>query len=276
VSDSDFRQATSDDAFAVAELYAASGISWAPASAGEFEVMLQTGHAFLIAAEEAGVLGAVRHQENEGIGSFDLLVSSRPWAGAQLVRAVERLCQDRGIRLVRCRCPDSAIFEDYFARLGYLPIGRDFGDAGEPQLLLERRLPLLTVREQRRSDADAIGALTGDDPWVFGQGSRPGAFVAADGEKVVGFIQCSEAVRGIARVGVPALAEPYRGRGLELWMISRAAEYAETNGYHSAEMGAATELDALGKGLEERFWVRERDAWRRVFFTPSEEGEEEW
>jgi GNAT superfamily N-acetyltransferase len=189
---------------------------------------------------------------------------------------VERLCQDRGVRLVRCHCPDSAIFEDYFARLGYLPIGRDFSESGEPQLLLERRLPLLTVREQRRGDADAIGALTRDDPWVFAQGSRPGAFVAADGEKVVGFIQCAEAARGIARIGVPALAAPYRGRGLELWMISRAVEYAETNGYHTAEMEAVPELDSLRKGLEERFWVRERDTWRRVFFTPRDEAKDDW
>lgn len=237
--------------------------------------MTQTGHAFLVADGET-LSGAVRHHDEEGIGWFDLLVSGRPWAGVHLIRAVERGCQDRGIRLVRAYCPDTGVFPDYFSRLGYLPIGRRNSADGQPELLLERRLPLLTVREQRRSDAAAIGALTGEDPWVFEQGARPGWFVAADGDRVVGVTQVSDAGAGVARIRPPLLSAGYDGRSLELWMLDRAAIYAETNGYHTAELEAAPVLDAVRKGLEDRYWIRERDTWRRVFFTPKPPGEEDW
>jgi ribosomal protein S18 acetylase RimI-like enzyme len=263
-----FRLATTDDARAAATAYEGSGLPGAPASPAEFERLTQTGHAFLVAEAEGRVFGAIRVREDEGIAWFDLLVSRRPWAGAQLVRAVERRAQDRGIRLVRAVCPDGGILPDYFARLGYLPIGRHRSAAGQAELLLERRLPLLTVREQRRSDAQAIASLTGEDPWVFEQGARPGWFVVSDGDRVVGAIQVRDGGSGLARMTVPALLPGYRGRQLELWMLERAATYAETNGYHTAEVEAVADLDPLKREMEDRRWFREGGIWRRVFFTP--------
>ena len=267
------RPATSDDAPAIADLYLAMGPDGAPETAVEVDLLLQTGHAFLVAESDGLVFGSVRFRDEEGIGWFDFLASARPWAGAQLVRAVERGAQDRGIRLVRCHAPDRGIYEDYFARLGYLPIGRTAGDA--PQLLLERRLPLLTVREQRRSDAEAIGRLSGEDPWVFEQGARPGAFVAADGEKVIGFVQAAQASRGLAGITPPALLATHHGRGIELWMIARAAEWTETNGFHTVEMDAAPALEPLRKALEAAYWLREGPLWRRTFFVPRSDDDEE-
>ncbi len=269
------RLADSDDAEAMADLYRASGLADAPAAPGLVERMLQTGNAFLVADDDPYLDGAVRIREEEGIGWFDLLVSARAWAGAQLVRAVERRFQDRGLRLSRAYASDRRALADYFARLGYLPIGRRVSEGGESELLLERRLPLLTVREQRRADASAIGELTGEDPWVFEQGARPGWFVASDGDRVVGVTQVADAGRGLARVRVPVLASGYTGRNLELWMLDRAATYAETNGYHTAEVAADPALDSLRKGMEERYWIREGGAWRRIFFTPRQDGEDE-
>lgn len=263
-----FRPATGEDAPAVAALYRRSGLPGAPADPGLFERMVQTGNAFLVAEADQAVHGAVRLWDDEGIGWFDFLVSGRPWAGLELVRAVERRCQDRGLRLVRAKCPENGLLPDYFARFGYLPIGRGTDDRGEPELLLERRLPLLTVREQRRTDAAAIGSLTGEDPWVFEQGARPGWFVAADGDRVVGVIQCAATRSGIARISEPLVLDAYRGRALEVWMVDRAALYAETNGFHTAEIDAAPPLERYRRELEDRYWQREGDTWRRVFFTP--------
>ncbi len=271
------RTAEPEDAAAVASLYSSSPLAAAPRTASAFELLLQTGHTFVIAEADGEVDGAVRWWADEGIGWFELLASWRPWAGAELVRAVERACQDRGIRLLRCRCPDEDIFAAYFARLGHLPIGRAAGTDGEPELLLERRLPLLTVREQRRADAAAIGAITGEDPWVFEQGALPGWFVTADGERIVGVVSCADAGRGLARVGPPVLLPAYRGRGIELWMIDRATEYAETNGFHTAELDAVSALEPLRKGLEDRYWVLDGGPWRRIFFTPkSDDEEDDW
>lgn len=271
-----FRLATGDDGPTVAALYRDAGIPGAPTASGDFERLVQTGNSFLVAEAEGRIDGAVRSWDEEGIGWFEHLVSARPWAGAQLVRAVERGCQDRGIRLLRCRCPDVGIFGDYFGWLGHLPIGRGTDAAGEPELLLERRLPLLTVREQRRADAAAIGKVAGLDPWVFEQGALPGWFVAADGERVVGVVSCADAGHGLAQISPPRLVAGYGGRNLELWMIDRATDYAETNGFHTAEMGAAPGLQGVSKGLEDRYWVREGELWRRVFFTPRAEEDEEW
>lgn len=269
------RPVDSEDAEPMADLYRASGIAGAPAAPSLVDRMLQTGNAFLVADDGTYIDGAIRFREVEGIGWFDLLVSARPWAGVELVRAVERRFQDRGLRLSRANAPDVAPLPDYFARLGYLPIGRQEND-GRPELLLERRLPLLTVREQRRSDAAAIRGLTGEDPWVFEQGARPGWFVASDGDRVVGVTQVADAGGGLARVRTPLLATGYEGRELELWMLDRAATYAETNGYHTAELPADPSLDSVRKGMEARYWVRDGGAWRRVFFTPKPAGEEDW
>ncbi|MGE3073532.1 MAG: hypothetical protein AB7N24_05515 [Dehalococcoidia bacterium] len=270
------RAATDQDAATLAALYGRSGLDNAPDTPAKIEIMIQTGNAFLVATDGRQLLGAVRFHDDEGIGWFDLLVSGRPWAGAELVRAVQRRCQDRGIRLVRVRCRDERMLEDYFGRLGYLPIGRSLDEVGHPQLLLERRLPLLTVREQRRADAKAIGELTGEDHWVFEQGARPGAFVASDGDTVIGFIQVADAGGGIAAFTVPRLEPAHRGRNIEVWMVSRASTYAETNGFHTAEMPADPSLDEVRKGLEDAFWLREHDRWRRIFFTPKSSEDDDW
>lgn len=269
------RPATSEDAEAIADLYAASGIPGAPALSGQVEVMLQTGHAFLVADDDPYLDAAVRFRDDEGIGWFDLLVSAHAPAGVRLIRAVERVFQDRGLRLARAWTPETAGLPAYFARLGYLPIGQRTADGGEIELLLERRLPLLTVREQRRTDAAAIAALTGEDPWFFEQGARPGWFVASDGDRLVGVASVRDAGRGLARVVAPVLAPGYEGRNLELWMLERAALYGETNGYHTAEMPATPGFERLKRELEDRRWFRDGDAWRRVFFMPRDEIEDD-
>ncbi|MEO8538580.1 MAG: hypothetical protein ABI577_02485 [bacterium] len=276
MTDFTFRLATTDDAAVVANAYRRSNLPGAPADPGIFERMTQTGHAFLVAERGDVLAGAIRVRDDEGIGWFDLLVALRTWAGVELVRAAERGFQDRGLRLSRTYSPDEGILPDYFSRLGYLPIGRRKSDDGRPELLLERRLPLLTVREQRRSDAEAIGGLTGEDPWVFEQGARPGWFVAADGDRVVGVTQVADEGRGLARIRPPVLAAGYAGRSLELWMLERATTYAETNGYHTAEVAASPSLDAVRKGMEDRYWVRDGSLWRRVFFVPKSVDDEDW
>ena len=200
---------------------------------------MQTGEAFLLAECDGDVVGVVRRSEEEGIASFDLLASCEAGAGRALVRAVEARAQDGGLRLVRARLPDEPRLADYFAALGYLPIGRAneaFGGEQVAILTVERRLPLLTVREQRRSDADAIASLAGEDPWPFEQGPRPGWFVASDGDRVVGVIQARDTGGGLAAIREPALAAGYEGRGLDAWMVERAADYAGTHGSHTAEL----------------------------------------
>jgi hypothetical protein len=58
-------------------------------------------------------------------------------------------------------------------------------------------------------------------------------------------------------------------------MVARASSYAETNGFHSAEMPRDFSLDAVAKGLEDAYWIREANLWRRVFFTPRR-AEDDW
>ncbi len=268
------REAGAEDAAALAELYAGSGLAGAPGDAAEAARLLQTGSAFLLAEDAAGIAGAVRWREEEGVAWFDLLRSLEPWAGAELVRAVGRAAQDRGLRLARCMAPDTPGMAAYFGRLGYLPIGRAWGEAGQPLAMLERRLPLLTVREQRRSDAAAIGQLTGADPWVFAQSARPGWFVAADGERVVGVVGVADAGGGVARISGPVLEPAYGGRGLEVWMAERAREWAETHGFRSCELEAGPVMGRHRKALEERLWVLDGEVFRRVLERAGGEGEE--
>jgi GNAT superfamily N-acetyltransferase len=271
-----FRIATTDDAAAAAALFARSGLAGAPASPAEFERMTQTGHAFLVAERDAALAGLVRFHDDEGITWFDLLVSGVPGAGRALLHAVVRGAQDRGLRLARTRVPDHRPLPEYFSRAGFLPIGRETdAETGEPLLVVERRLPLLTVREQRRADAAAIAELTGEDPWVFEQGARPGWFVAADGDRVVGAIACRDGDGGVAAISEPVLRDDYRGRTLEVWMIERAALYAETNGYHTAGLPAAPSLERLRKELEDRFWYLDGQRYVRAFRTPPSQFEDE-
>lgn len=267
------RPASADDAVAVAALYqrvfaanpdAVPGLSEAREPAG-FAIMLQTGHAFLVGEAADRIVAAVRHRDEEGIAFFDLLASELPRAGRQLTRRVDQLAQDRGIRLVRTRVPEEGRLADVFARWGYLPIARHKRDDGSTDLELEKRVPLLTVRDQRRSDAEAIGEIAGIDPWTFTQGTRPGWFVLADGDRVAGVISVSDEGGGIAKIMAPVVLPGYVNRGLELWMLERAAMYAETNGYHSATVPAAPVLAAHERVLEDRRWFRDGDAFIRRF-----------
>ena len=276
-----FRPATPDDVLGAAALYSQHGgdLPGAPQSPGEFERLIQTGNAFLVAERGRVVAGAVRHHDEDGIGWLDLLVSGEAGAGPALIRAVERWAQDCGLRLVRMIVPADSRLPDCFARWGYLPISRGKGEwAGreQPLLTLEKRLALLTVREQRREDAAAIGELTGQDPWVFEQGARPGVFVAADGDRIIGTIAVRDAGSGLSRIDEPALRDEYRGRRLEIWMIERCVVYAETHGYHTAELPASSSLMPFRRALEDRLWELDGAIFRRRFRSPQPEHEEEW
>lgn len=273
----DLRVATPEDAPAAATILARAFealeflLPGGAIDEAAFLRLIQTGSEFLVATRDDRISGAVRRWQADGIAWFDLLVSAEPGAGRALVRAIERWAQDTGARLVRFRCPDDGRLPELFGRWGYTGFSREMveapGHGPRPVLSMERRLPLLTVREQRRTDAAAIAALTGRDPWFFEQDARPGWFVAADGDRVIGAIGVRDAGRGVAEFTPPALLEEYRGRNLELWMIDRAAVYAETHGYHTARLPAAT-LVARSRDLEDRYWHREGDTFIRRFSHP--------
>lgn len=264
------RVADSDDAPELAELLArafdgpnACYPEPEPPSAADLAVRMQTGEAFLVAEADGRLAGGLRRSEEEGIAGFDLLASREVGAGRALVRAVEAGAQDGGLRLVRARLPDEPRLAGYFAALGYLPIGRaneEFRGEQIAILTVERRLPLLTVREQRRGDADAIAALADEDPWPFEQGTRPGWFVASDGDRVVGVIQSRDAGGGLAAIREPVLAAGYEGRGLDAWMVERAADYAGTHGSHTAQLPLTERTAPLRRLLEDRGWDLERGA----------------
>ena len=271
------RPASAEDGAAVSQLYRerGNGLTGAPLDSAAFEVMAQTGNAFLVAVREDEILGAVRFHDDDGIAWLDLLVAELPGAGRRLLRAVESGAQDRGLRLVRMTVTEDSRLPDVFGRWGYLPIARrDEGQGAE--LVLEKRMALLTVREQRRGDGEAIGALTGEDPWVFDQGARPGWFVAADGDRIVGAISVRDAGGGVAEFREPALHAAYRGRGIEVWMVERGAIYAETNGFHTAELPVTVQTDAQRKALEDRFWERGTDRYTRRFLGNMRKPDEEW
>ncbi len=253
----EIRPVSADDADAGAAFYSAAGVRLL----GPLRVLLQTGNAFLAAYDQSGELrGIVRYWDEDGTGWLDLLVSTSPGAGRALLRGVERLAQDHGIRFVRLAVPDDSPLPPVMQRWGYRPVGhREDAPSGTPVRMLvhEKRLALLTVREQRRADAAAIGALTGDDPWVYEQGTRPGVFVASDGDAVIGFVSVRDADGGLALITDPKLLETYHGRGIEVWMIERSGTYAETNGYHTAHVVASAVLDGYGRDLEDRQWHRE-------------------
>ncbi|MCZ2112195.1 MAG: GNAT family N-acetyltransferase [Dehalococcoidia bacterium] len=272
------RAATPDDAAAVAAIYARQGheLPGAPATPGGFERLIQTGHAFLVAERTGHPSGAVRWWDDDGIAWLDLLVAAKPGAGPALIHAVERRAQDRGLRLARMRVPETGRISGCLARWGYLPISRERGEwagAPEPLLVLEKRLALLTVREQRRSDAPAIGMLTGEDPWTFEQGARPGWFVAADGDRIVGVISVRDAGAGLAHITEPVLRDGYGGRNLDAWMVDRCATYAETHGYHTAELPLAETTRHLRRALEDRSWDVDGARYIRRFRNPTPDDE---
>jgi predicted GNAT family acetyltransferase len=103
---------------------------------------------------------------------------------------------------------------------------------------------------------------------VFEQGSRPGWFLASDGERVIGVVAVRDAGGGTATIDVPRLDTAYAGRGIEVWMVERAATYAETNGYHTAELALTPETDVHRRALEDRFWQREPPQYVRRFRSP--------
>jgi len=268
------RLASAEDGAGATGLYqrADEPLAGAPMDAAAFELMAQTGHAFLVAVGGDVIHGAVRFHDDDGIAWLDLLVADVPGVGRRLMRAVETGAQDRGLRLVRVRVPEDSRLPNVFGRWGYLPVAREPG----PLLVLEKRMALLTVREQRRGDAAAIATLTGEDPWVFEQGARPGWFVAADGDRVVGAINVRDAGGGVAEFREPSLLEPYQGRGIEVWMIERSAIYAETNGFHTAELPLTPRTDAHRKALEDRFWERGSDRYVRRFLGNMRKPDEDW
>lgn len=287
------RPATPDDAEAATTVLRAAFTELAstfPESANittaDFKVLMQTGRAFLVAVtgEEPNetVVGVVRHWDKEGIAGFDMLAAAEVGAGKALVGAIERLAQDAGIRLVNTEVPQASRLDSYFGMRGYMPIARETVNVAGNDiafLRLQRRLPLLTVRKQRREDAAVIGELTGEDPWVFEMNPRPGAFVAADGDTVVGFVQAKDEGGGVSLITQPVMLAAYEGRGLDVWMAEHAATYAETNGAHTVELAATAAMDAVGRTLEDRGWTREgmgEDAkyLRRTRSTPDNFSEE--
>lgn len=261
------RPATIDDAGELAGLYIESFGASIPLPRDAPDVietagasrLLQTGHAFLVALLGDTIAGAVRHGDRDGIAWLDLLVSAVPGAGAALLSAVERRAQDRGLRLVHAAVPDGSPVELFFSRHGYVGYSRETDSEGRSWLHVERRLPLLTVRQQRRSDAESIASLTGREAWVFEQNVLPGWFVASDGDRVVGAVSVSDLGGGMGEVSVPALLDDYRGRGLEVWMVERAATHGETGGYHTLQLAADPSLEPLARDLEDRRWFREGD-----------------
>lgn len=254
---------TPDDAAACADVLRSRLGAGAP-SGPDIAGWVQTGRE-AFAAQAAGTVAAmVRHWSDEGVDHFDHLASVRPWAGLALVRFLGRYAQDRGIRLVRTTAPDEPIFEDYFGYSGFRPIRRVPGEEGGDRLVFERRVPLLTVREMRRSDAVDLARLTGGHPWDFEQRIRPGWFVLADGDSFAGFVAIRETTPGGGLIGMPVLLEGYGGRRLELWMIERAVHYAETHGIRSLELPAEPELEAVGRDLEDAGWVRSGQNWSRA------------
>jgi ribosomal protein S18 acetylase RimI-like enzyme len=270
------RPATPDDTAAIAALYEGAlakpggglALADAPQTAAALDLMSQTGSAFVVAERDGRIAGAVRYWDDDGIAWFDILAAGEAGAGRALVRTMETGAQDRGLRLIRARLPEESRLPAPFSRWGYRTVSRTMEDiGGRPVaiLVLEKRLPLLTVREQRRSDAPAIGELTGEDPWVFEQGARPGWFVTSDGDSIVGVISVRDAGAGVATISQPILLESHRGRGIEVWMVERCATYAETNGYHTAELPLTDATDAHRKALEDRFWQREPPLWVKRF-----------
>ena len=93
---------------------------------------------------------------------------------------------------------------------------------------------------------------------------------------MVGTIAVRDSGSGLARIDEPALRDDYRGRRLELWMIERCVVYAETHGFHTAELPATEGLLALRRPLEDRLWQLERQVFLRRFRSPQPEQEEDW
>jgi len=242
-------------------------------TAADVATILQTGNELIIATDAGGrAVGVVRLWADEGVEWFDLLVSAAPGAGRHLVHEVERRAQDSGLRIVRAKLPGDERLVRAFQRWGYMPIARD-DSKGRPVLTVERRVPLLTVREQRRDDAARLAALTGEDPWPFEQGARPGWFVLADGERIGGALAVRDGGSGNATCEVPVLMDEYRRRGIELWMLDVAVRYASTRGFHTLTLASRPETDRFVRDLEDRKWHLEGRPGGGRYVRQLEEGE---
>jgi GNAT superfamily N-acetyltransferase len=252
----------------VAAAFAGLGESFpeAPAiDASRFELLLQTGSDVLVAEHDGRLAGVVRRWQEDGVAWLDLLASARAGAGRALLRAVEHGAQDRGCRTVRLEAADVRGLPDFFQRAGYSPVSRTKTLAGHSMLTMEKRVPLLTVREQRRGDGPFIERLTGRDGWLFDQQPQAGWFIAADGEHSAGVVWVQDHGAGVATVATPLLVPGYEGRGLEVWMIERAALWAETNGFHTLELAVDGTTKPLERTLEDYGWfvAAERAAYVR-------------
>jgi hypothetical protein len=75
--------------------------------------------------------------------------------------------------------------------------------------------------------------------------------VLADGERVVGAVAAREGSYGEAVIETLVLAEEYRDRQLEPWMVARAGTWAATNGFHTVRVPANLVAPALERDLEE-------------------------
>lgn len=221
--------------------------------AARIEMLLQSGADLLVAEAEERVVGVVRRWQDDGIAWLDLLAASRAGAGRALVRAVEHGAQDRGCRTVRLETPDLYGLPDLFQRWGYSPVSRSVKE-GTSLLTMEKRVPLLTVREQRRGDGPFIERLTGRDAWLFDQQPQAGWFIAADGEHSAGVVWSRDRGSGVAGIATPLLVPGYEGRGLDVWMIERAALWAETNGFHTLEVELDETTRPLERTLEDYGW----------------------
>lgn len=263
------RGASSEDASALAELirkafgdlleaYPAAAEA---ADAGRLALLLQTGAKMLVAEDDRGAAGTVRWWREEGVAWFDLLASRRPFAGRTLVRAVERLARDLGLRLCRAAVLEGSRAERAFSFWGYFPVQRR-QERGRSFLVMERRLPLLTVREARREDAEVLSRLTGRDPWFFATMRPPGWYVAADGDAVVGVCWVE---RGGTEwsVGDLIVLPEHEGRGLEAWLLEWAAFYAATHGAERLRVQRSPLLERHAPELEARGWRPEADAFLR-------------
>jgi GNAT superfamily N-acetyltransferase len=215
--------------------------------------MAATGARILVAIDAAGgCVGAVLWGTDEGIGAVSLLVSAGWFAGRDLVREVERRAQRAGLRVLRATTPPEPALADYAWFLGYREVARD-----ARSVTFERRLPLLTVREQRRTDAEGIAHVAGVDPWPFEQGARPGWFVLADGDRITGVASVKEESFGVAVIDTLVLEDAYRGRDIETWMLVRAGDWAATHGFHTVSAPVALLEGVAERDLEDIGWFRD-------------------
>ncbi len=255
------RGATLDDVPALAELIStaygdllhAYHAAAEAADPRQLALLLQTGAEMLVAEDGRGLAGTVRWWREEGVAWFDLLASVRPGAGRALVRAVERLAKEIGLRVSRAAVLEGTRAERAFLFWGYHPVQRR-QEQGRSFLVMERRLPLLTVREARREDADVLSQLTGRDSWFFATMRPPGWYVAADGDTIVGVCWVERGSGSTWSVGGLVVLPEHEGRGLEAWLLEWAAFFAATHGAEYLRAPRSPLLERHAPELEAHGW----------------------